>query len=390
MLPQQYLMNNPLNQTPPDDTGTDTLKRFRYQAQLAVPFCLSCARKEKIRSIILEHFEDIVVEYDDYWHFIQVKTRNADRGPWKLTDAMDGLKSLYRAFNETSHLKAKYSLFIEGAISAKDDLNALTPPKTDVSDEIIQKISQKLEIEDSECRTFIGAVTVHPNQPPRAHVTSHNIHLMGQLLTSTTASEIESLEEKLTDEILRAMSCDRLDNLLYQYTAKIEDPENEIRIKVDSKRLTASNIIDIIGAPISGDYPLLLRLTDLNSPTPTKLEKKLIAGGATERIIKNAKELRANASIREAEILSSGFFMEEEKIVDVQLRLETLANSVVEKFEESDKPAKIIWLELRKEITETISSVDPNRIYKQDPYLLLGAACGLSDECRIDWGVKIA
>lgn len=80
----------------------------------------------------------------------------------------------------------------------------------------------------------------------------------------------------------------------------------------------------------------------------------------------------------------------EEKFVDVQVRLETLANSVVERFEDVDKPAKTIWLELLKEITQTVSSVDPNRIYKQDPFLLLGATCGLSDECRIDWGVKIA
>lgn len=384
------MMKNSLNQTPPDDTGTNTLTRFRYQAQLAVPFCLACARKEKVRSVIMEHFEDIVVEYDDYWHFIQVKTRNADLGQWTLTAAMDGLKSLYRAFSETSSLVAKYSLFIEGAISAKDDLNALTHSKRSVSDELVQKVAKKLEIEDSDCNTFLEAVFVHPNQPPRAHVTSINIHLMGQVSASTSTCEIESLEKILTDEILRAMSCDRLDDLLYLYMRKIEDPEDEIRIRVDSKRLTESNITDIIGSLISGNHPLLLRITDLNLPTPTRLEKKLIAGGATERIVKNAKELRANASIREAEILSSGFFMEEAKFSDVQLRLETLANSVVEKFDELDKPAKTIWLELRKEITATVSSVDPNRIYKQDPYLLLGAACGLSDECRIDWGVKIA
>jgi Cap4 dsDNA endonuclease len=383
-------MKNPLNQKPPDDTGTDTLKRFRYQAQLALPFCLACARKGKVRSIIMEHFEDIVVEYDDYWHFIQVKTRNADLGQWTLTAAMNGLKSLYRAFSETSYLVAKYSLFIEGAISVKDDLNALTHSKRGISDELVQKVAKKLEIEDFECKTFLEAVTVHPNQPPRAHVTSHNIHLMGQVSASTSTCEIESLEEKLTDEILRAMSCDRLDNFLYHYIAKMEGLEDEIRARVDAKRLTAKNITDILGSLTDGDYPLLSRITDLNAPTPTNLEKKLIAGGATERIIKNAKELRANASIREAEILSSGFFMEEEKIVDVQVRLETLANSVVERFDDSDKPAKTIWLELRKEITQTVSFVDPNRIYKQDPYLLLGAACGLSDECRIDWGVKIA
>ena len=124
-------MKNPLNQIPSDDTGTDTLKRFRYQAQLALPFCLACACKEKVRSVIMEHFEDIVVEYDDYWHFIQVKTRNTDLGQWTLTAALDGLKSLHRAFTETSDLVAKYSLFIEGAISAKDDLNGLTHSKRD-------------------------------------------------------------------------------------------------------------------------------------------------------------------------------------------------------------------------------------------------------------------
>jgi hypothetical protein len=383
-------MKNPLDQTPPDDTGTDTLKRFRYQAQLALPFCLACARKEKVRSIIMEHFEDIVVEYDDHWHFIQVKTRNAERGQWKLPDAIDGLKSLYRAFKETSHLNAKYSLFIEGSIAARDDLNALTHSKRDISDDLVEEIYQKLNLEDDNCRAFLESVTVHPNQPPRANITSHNIHLMGQVSASTSTREIESLEEKLTDEILRAMSCDRLDNLVYHYIAKVEEIEDETKARVEAKRLTASNITDILGSLASGDYPLLLRITDLHEPSPTNLEKKLIAGGATERIIKNAKELRANASIREAEVLSSGFFMEEEKIIDVQVRLETLANSVVERFDDLDKPAKTIWLELRKEITQTVSSVDPNRIYKQDPYLLLGAVCGISDECRIDWGVKIA
>jgi Cap4 dsDNA endonuclease len=382
-------MNSPLDLTPPDDTGTDTLKRFRYQAQLALPFCLACARKEKVRSVIMEHFEDIVVEYDDYWHFIQVKTRNADRGQWKLTDAMDGLKSLYRAFNKTSHLTAKYSLFIEGAISATDDLKILTCPKTDISNGLVQKISQKLDIADFECKAFLEVVTIHPNQPPRANITSHNIHLMGRVSSSTSTREIEFLEQKLTDEILRAMSCDRLDSLLYNYIAKVEELEAEIRTRVDAKRLTAKNITDILGSLTSGDYPLLLRITDLNAPTPTNLEKKLIAGGATERIIVDAKNLRANASIREAEILASGFLNQDE-ITNAQLRIQTLTNSIVENHDESEKPAKIIWRTVLDELTNKKESVDPNRIYKQDPYLLLGAACGLSDECRIDWGVKIA
>ena len=385
-------MKNSFNQTPPDDTGTDTIKRYRYQAQLALPFCLACARKYKVRSIIMEHFEDIVVECDDYWHFIQVKTRNAERGHWKLPDAIDGLKSLYRTFSETSDLNAKYSLYIEGAIAVTDDLNALTLSSSsmDISNDIVQKISQKLDIENSKCRDFLESVTVHANQPPRAHITSYNIHLMGQGSASSSIREIESLEEKLTDEILRAMSCDRLDNLLYRYIAKVEELEDEIKARIDAKRLTASNIADIIGSLASGDYPLLLRITDLHEPSPTNLQKKLIAGGATERIIKNAKELRANASIREVEIRSSGFINQEDRIVDVQIRITTLTNSIVEEHDELEKPAKIIWRKVLNELTQKKETVDPHRIYKQDPYLLLGAVCGISDECRIDWGVKIA
>ena len=385
-------MKNSFNQTPPDDTGTDTIKRYRYQAQLALPFCLACARKYKVRSIIMEHFEDIVVECDDYWHFIQVKTRNAERGHWKLPDAIDGLKSLYRTFSETSDLNAKYSLYIEGAIAVTDDLNALTLSSSsmDISNDIVQKISQKLDIENSKCRDFLESVTVHANQPPRAHITSYNIRLMGQGSASSSIREIESLEEKLTDEILRAMSCDRLDNLLYRYIAKAEELEDEIKARIDAKRLTASNIADIIGSLASGDYPLLLRITDLHEPSPTNLQKKLIAGGATERIIKNAKELRANASIREVEIRSSGFINQEDRIVDVQIRITTLTNSIVEEHDELEKPAKIIWRKVLNELTQKKETVDPHRIYKQDPYLLLGAVCGISDECRIDWGVKIA
>ena len=153
-----------------------------------------------------------------------------------------------------------------------------------------------------------------------------------------------------------------MNNILYHYIANIEDIQDEIKAKIDAKRLTASNIADILGSLTSGDYPLLLRITDLNEPSPTNLEKKLIAGGATERIIADAKTLRANASIREAEILSSGFLNQEHKITDVQIRIQTLTNSIVEEHDESEKPAKIIWRTVLNELTIKKESVDPHRV----------------------------
>lgn len=383
-------MNNLLSQTPPDDTGTDTLKRFRYQAQLALPFCLACARQEKVLSVIMEHFEDIVLEYEDYWQFIQVKSRNSDQGDWNFSQTIEALKSLYRAFQSTSGISARYSLFLEGNLSPKNELKVLASSNPTVNSPLLKKVAEELEIDEPECKAFLELVIIHPGQTSRTNITAHNIRLIGQISSHTSAREIEALEQRLTDEILRAMSCDRLENLLYDYILQASAIEEADKAKVDSKRLTADSITAILGSFSLDAYPLLLRITDLHAPLPSNLEKKLIAGGATDRIINDAKNLRANASIRESEILASGFLNEDKKIIDVQIRLETLTNSIVEHHEDSEKPAKTIWREVLDELTKKNESVDPNRIYKQDPYLLLGAICGLSDECRIDWGVKIA
>jgi len=384
-------MKELLNQIPPDDTGSNTLKRYRYQAQLAVPFCLECVRDDGVRSVIMEHFEDIVVEYKDYWQFIQVKTRNANLGPWKLTDAIDGLQSLYRAYKESSNLNAKYSLFLEGAIGVtQNELQNLVGATPEISTSLITKVANKLEITELECENFLSVVTVHPDQIDRNAITAYNIRLMGQVSGNTSAREIESLEQKLTDEILRAMSCDRLENLLYQYISQSNTIDDTEKNRIEAKQLTKKNINNIIGSLLTGEYPLLKRFHDDDSKKLTKLELKLIAGGASERIIRDAKELRANASCREYEILASGFEDEQNKIIDVQIRIEKLTNSIVEYHEDLPKPAKTIWKNVLNELTQNKADIDPNRIYKQDPYLLLGAACGLSDECRIDWGVKIA
>jgi len=383
-------MNNPLCQTPSDDTGTDTLKRFRYQAQLALPFCLACARKEKIISVVMEHFEDIVLEYEDYWQFIQVKSRNSDQGDWNFSQTLEALKSLYRAFQSTSDISARYSLFLEGNLSSKNELKVLVNSKQTIGSSLLIKVAKEFKIDEPKCEEFLKVVTIHPGQTSRTNITAHNIQLIGQISSHTSAKEIEALEQRLTDEILRAMSCDRLGNVLYDYILQASAIEEADKAKVNSKRLTADSITAILGSFSLDAYPLLLRITDLHAPLPSNLEKKLIAGGATDRIINDAKNLRANASIRESEILASGFLNEDKKIIDVQIRLETLTNSIVEHYEDLEKPAKTIWREVLDELTKKKESVDPNRIYRQDPYLLLGAICNLSDECRIDWGVKIA
>ena len=69
------------------DWGADTIDRFRYQAEVTLPYCLAVVTRNKgILAVLPEHLEDIALQTDQSWRFLQVKSRNPERGLWTATD----------------------------------------------------------------------------------------------------------------------------------------------------------------------------------------------------------------------------------------------------------------------------------------------------------------
>lgn len=192
---------DPLGARPPDDTGTETFRRYLYQACLAVPFCLKCAAGEGVVSVIMEHFEDLVVEYEDSWLFIQIKTRNADRGPWRLNDAMGGLRSLHRVFRETRHLEAKYELYLEGPVDPANVLHELVLDGSDFGRTLRDGVKRELDIDDPECEEFLASVTVRPEQPPRDYAEARNIRILNEYAPRLLQTELEAVHGRVTQEL---------------------------------------------------------------------------------------------------------------------------------------------------------------------------------------------
>ena len=92
------------------DWGSDTFARFRYQAEATLPYCLSLVSSHSdIQAVIPEHLEDIAIKTDSGWRFLQVKTRNPERGLWGASDLLSkkggALRSLYRTYLLTKHEK---------------------------------------------------------------------------------------------------------------------------------------------------------------------------------------------------------------------------------------------------------------------------------------------
>src|SRR5262249_30441950 len=126
-LNHHFMVTQIGNMIPPDDTGADTFRRFRFQAEVAFPYCLNCAIGGSIKSIVMEHFEDIAIEEATRWRFQQIKTRNLDRGPWKLSDILKsggGIDALFRTYQAVKdHGNIRLELLLEGALKRPDPIN---------------------------------------------------------------------------------------------------------------------------------------------------------------------------------------------------------------------------------------------------------------------------
>src|SRR4051794_36699783 len=73
---------------PPDNTGADVFARYRYQALVAFPYCLAMLTGNDVQCVIPEHFEDVAVNRTTGWTLLQIKTRDAPIGPWRLSNVL--------------------------------------------------------------------------------------------------------------------------------------------------------------------------------------------------------------------------------------------------------------------------------------------------------------
>jgi hypothetical protein len=115
----------------------------------------------------------------------------------------------------------------------------------------------------------------------------------------------------------------------------------------------------------------------------TRLEGKLINGGATPEIIKHAKRLRAQATERDAVVLGG---VAPELGEDLLTRLEIRHEATRAMHLDDTNPARSIWNALMGISPEIWRAVDYNNLLNGDPFLLIGKICDMSDQCTVDFG----
>jgi hypothetical protein len=381
---------------PPDDSGTDAFRRYLYQAHVAFPFCLNCYFVGEVVAAYCEHWEDLLVEYGDRLRFTQIKTRDAGRGPWRYVHLLDdggALRSLLRTHLALAAIREsrpiEYEVRLEGAIDNRDgELRRLLVDGDGANDEMCTRCAERLEIDGDTARALLARVTVRPNQPPRTLIAAHNRDLLRLRAGHLSANDLNDVYEAAIDLIRRAMEADLLSDAWPQAILEPQSAVEAAEQLAQAKRIDRDLLQPILNPLEGGAQPLLAAITDPDRLRATALEHKLDAAGAPPALTERAKQFRAQAAIRVAEIRGASLIDVDAMLDDLHLRLLDAAETVAETVTAS-APAAAIWNELGQRLSANPSAYDPRSMLAQDHVLLLGEVCQLSDECKFWWGAHV-
>ena len=371
------------------DWGADTIDRFRYQAEVTLPYCLAVVTRNKgILAVLLEHLEDIALQTDQGWRFLQVKSRNPERGLWTATDLLvkkgGALRSLYRTYLLTEGKDYPLEIVLEGAIKTNDSIKALRPNED--RSPLLPTVMERLNVKRAVAEDFLRRVVLDESSQPRSSIQATNRQLLHELAPSLTLPELEALHTSFLAEIDKAMRCEPLSPLWPRSVTHPARRSHKTAERLRAKTLDLQRLSRMAG-PLSGtERPLLQRIVASGSGPITILEQKLLRGGAPPSLIERARTLRANAQHFRFEMASQQLKSDDAKREDLHERLLTYAQTAHAVHEASPRPAVGMWAELLERFNQSAGNIDRHNVVHADPMVLMGESCILSDQCQFNWG----
>ena len=371
------------------DPGSDTLARFRYQAEVTLPYCLAMlSGQEDILAVMPEHLEDIALKTNTGWRFLQVKSRNPERGLWTASDLLKprggALRSLYRTYLLTVGTDYPLELLLEGAVKTRDPIRSLYA-RADRT-ELVQRVMSVLRAPQSSAEDFVRRLTLNESLSSRPDIHATNSRLVHELAPSLTRPELEALHGALLTEIERAMRCEPLSALWPRSVIHPNNRSSTTQARLSAKTLDRARLSSIAQNLSTEGRPLLRRFVQPGSKPQTSLTQKLVLGGAPPTLIERARTLQANARYQRMVRASQNLMDNPETLDDLRERLLTYAQTATALHESSDRPAVRMWADLLDKFDRHASDIDRNNLVRADSMLLLGETCILADDCAFDWG----
>lgn len=386
-----------------DDSGANTFAKYRYQSKLTLLHWIRTLLPGGPVAVYAEHVEDLVEEFDDRYVFVQIKGRDDDVGLWNATTMTaddGGVASLCRAYAVAKDMPCTFELHLEGGTSPSSATKDFVADCTKASATLRGRVKALLDaqgLDGTACLDdFLKRLRIRPSQPSQAEVDSVCQATLMKLLPALTGGQIGDVYDSLLAAVELAQEAKhsalgmgstdtaRLEAHLGSVLGK--DTGDDAAGLIASKRLSAAALEAALpSTPAEPAILLLARVAAAEERGETALTRKLIAAGAGDQVVEDARFLRAVAETRRLEILSSSD-SQADRLEDLSKRLLLHARAVALLNREAADPANAIWGELMG--TPGVEEQDQFHLFNDDRQSLVGLLCTLSDECKFGWAAQ--
>jgi Cap4 dsDNA endonuclease len=381
--------------SPSDDAGTGTQSRFRFQHECTARSCIAMLVDDSVVSVVCEEHEDFVVIYaDQAFELVSVKHRENSQGPWTFgslcTDG--GVKHLYGRWLATG-CRARCRVMTNaglkpGTLEAGPFVRACHSRDPSRIVPFSVKLAEALGTADYErAGEFAVALSVESDLPDRRHIAAVNVRDFFWPVLEPLGV-IYSLAEPCYQGVLSVIATanrDQVGERVDLYAALLDpgrfDEATQADRRIRRRTITRHAILDTLQQQARPEASLVPPGQDATpAPSPSRLQRKLDAGGLGPTVVNAAIQLRASwyafESARRASVPGGDPAFEE-----LRLRVQELAGLSESRMDRSAPYGAALHLDLRETVTPAHL---PTKVpFALDDQLLQGLVFQLTDECKV-------
>jgi len=384
---------------PEEDAGSDTLSRYRYQAELAVRPCLSILAGEPVERVICEWHEDYVVSFTNAsTQLVSVKHLEAARPRWTVRGLCrdGGLAHLFwrwRAAGQRVTCLVQTNSGMRTGADEPADLQDCCSAGDDAGLDRWATILQRVFAEESnahqvsveEVRAFLSILHIEDGLPGRRDIEAKNLQELvpaAFVKLGIPSYQHSTMYGRLVDEVIKA-SCgaSQEDVLAALANPGRLDADSRLRQRVAAKTLDRTRLMRVL-APLKGQSIFLMSFQKTNVG-PSRLQEKLARAGLGPTTINNARNLRLNW-ILHLRRWSIGLPRGDAPFSSIKARILDIAALVEERMR---IPGEVYGASMMQEFRAELDAALQRfpELNSIDSSLLLGCAFDLTQECKIMW-----
>ncbi|MEQ9165465.1 MAG: dsDNA nuclease domain-containing protein [Fulvivirga sp.] len=392
-----------------EDTGDDTLLRYRYQITCSVITALQMFNDSlSFDELFCEQFEDYLIKKGDKFVGVQVKTRNLNDSPFALKDTV--VHRMIERFNAVELIFpnqfSRYTIVSNHGFSktkadsiervvdlANNNKSGELLKKGTTINKLIQKISKNLKCNESDVIGAIAKIKLKGSYSSIEDIKQKLVFALRDVdfisKTSPTLSTLEKLADVLVSKFFEMSSLgNNEENLSELFLSKRRNDSNKIKSKRISKNELQSIISSYLSDPITLSVNVPESIGNIRA-THDRLELKMDKGGIDYNNVDLHKDYKYSAQSHLVSLLYKLGPNESDALYN-QVRL-IVQTECQESYDENFKLDKEFGIDMLKDVRKRIRdrvSQEKDKFNGLSYEHVMGVASILTEECTVWWSVK--